>query len=241
MNREQTVKALKELRLTSMADSYLRHTDEGLHRTMTCDDFLALLVEEEIASRKTKRFNTMVKKANLRPENACFENIRIQKGRGFGKTEISELKNNRWIDKGRNIILSGPTGVGKTFLSEALIFQGCKLGYRGKKCSLPVFLEEIRVARATGTYIKYLKSISHVKILVLDDFLISKMNSTEAAELLTVLEERVARNPTIVTSQYPTDKWYERIIDPTIADALCDRLLEGSFKIKMDGSSQRGK
>ena len=145
------------------------------------------------------------------------------------------------LDKGRNVVLTGPTGVGKTYLAEALIFQACKMGVKGRKLSLSLLLEEVRVARATGSYIKYLKTISGINVLALDDFLITKPNVQEAGELLGILEERVSSCSTIITSQYPTNKWHERISDPTIADALCDRLLEGSIIMKLSGKSQRGK
>jgi len=241
MNQEQTLQGLKDLRLKTMMDTAQRIMDIGKHLTMSSDEFLAVLVDAELSARKSKRFSLMIKKANLRPENACLENIRYLKNRGFQRSDIVEFMGSAWVDQGRNIIITGPTGVGKTFLSEALIFQGCKMGYRGRKVSLTVLLEEIRISKVTGNYLKFLKSIANLNILVLDDFLITKPNVNEVGELLTILEERVSSWPTIVTSQYPTEKWHERIPDPTIADALCDRLFEGSKIIKMIGASQRGK
>lgn len=215
--------------------------DSGKHLSMSSEEFLSLLVDAELSARASKRFDLMIKRANLRPENACLENIRISKDRGLKREMIQQFLSSGWIDRGRNIILTGATGVGKTYLAEALIFQGCKVGAKGRKLSLALLLEEIRVARATGSYIKYLKGISGLKVLALDDFLITKPSVSDAGELLNILEERVAASPTIVTSQYPADKWHERIPDPTIADALCDRLLEGSMIINMSGPSQRGK
>lgn len=241
MNREQTLRGLKELRLRTMFETAEGIMDTGKHLSMNSEEFLGLLVDAEMSARSSKRFSRMIKRANLRPENACLENLRFTKDRGLKKEDIQEFYSTSWVEKGRNIILTGPTGVGKTYLGEALIFQACKMGVKGRKLSLSLLFEEVRIARATGNYIKFLKGISTTKVLVIDDFLITKPTVEEAGELLSLLEERVAGTPTIITSQYPTNKWYERIPDPTIADALCDRLLEGSKIIKMDGPSQRGK
>ena len=216
----------------------LMHT--GQHLAMNSEEYLAILVDAELSARKSKRFNLMLKKANLRSEKASLENLRYQEGRGFQKSDITPFMTKAWIEKGRNIVITGATGVGKTYLAEALIFQGCKMGAKGKKLSLSLLLEEVRVARATGNYIKYLKNISGVNVLALDDFLITKPSVQEAGELLSILEERVASCPTIITSQYPPNKWHERISDPTIADAICDRLIEGAYMMKLAGKSQRG-
>lgn len=241
MSREATLTGLKAMKLKAMFETAERLMDTGQHLDMSSEEFLGLLVDAELSARSSRRFNLMIKRANLRPENACLENFRRSKDRGVQKEDLQAFMSSGWIDSGRNIVLTGPTGVGKTYLAEALIFQGCKMGAKGRKLSLSLLLEEIRVARATGCYIKYLKSISTSKILVIDDFLITKPTVQDAGELLSILEERVSAAPTIITSQYPVVKWYERIPDPTIADALCDRLLEGSKLIKMSGASQRGK
>lgn len=241
MNNESTLKGLRYLRLKTMAETAQRMMDSGQCTGLSSNEFLALLVDAEMSSRKTKRFDRSLKMANLRPENACLENFRHDKGRGLAKAELQPFLTASWIDRGQNIVLTGPTGVGKTYLAEALIFQACKMGFKGRKIGQALLMEEIRVARVTGAYIKYLKATNLTRVLVIDDFLITKPTTEEAGELLTILEERVNSTPTIITSQYPVEKWHERIPDPTIADALCDRLLEGSKIIQMTGHSQRGR
>lgn len=241
MNLEPTHQKLKDLRLKAMSDSLEARMERNEHRELTPEEFFALIVEDEYHARKSRRFNTMIKKADLRPENPCLENIRYEQQRGFAKKDLYEFTDSKWIDNAKNVILTGPTGVGKTYLGESLIFQGCKLGFAGRKITQNLLLEETMVARATGKLIKYLKDVQRTKVLVLDDFLINKLNSDSASEILMFLEERVMRCPTIVTSQYPTDKWHGRISDSTIADAICDRLLVGTIRINLKGQSQRNK
>ena len=135
----------------------------------------------------------------------------------------------------------GPAGTGKTYLAEALVLQACRLGYRARKVSQDMLMEEVRVNRAMGKYVKYLKDLDQTSVLVIDDFAIGDHDGRQYCEILNILEERIGKNCTIITSQYPGKSWHERIPDPTVADAICDRLLMTSWVLPLKGPSQRTK
>jgi len=238
---EQTVKNMRSIKLSAMATSFESRIASGEYRELSSEEFVGLILEDEISERKSRKFKKMITKANLKPEQANLENLRFAPKRNLLKKDINEFFTDSWISRSQNIIITGATGTGKTYLGEALIFQACKLGYVGQKKVYSILLEEVKVARAMGKWLKYLKEIDKVKVLVIDDFLISKTNSKDAEELLTILEERVSKHPTIITSQYPKEVWHERIGEPTLADAICDRLIINSIHIDLKGETQRKK
>jgi len=239
MQQEQTVQKMRQLKMSSMAQSYEARIARGEHHNTDPEAFVARLVDDELEARASKRVNTLIQKAQLRPEQACLENIRHGADRGFSKMDLDRFYRADWIQRNENMVLTGPTGTGKTYLAEALAFQSCRLGFRAQKLSQDKLIEEIRIHRATGKYGKFLKTMDQTKVLVIDDFAIGSYTSEQYCEILHVLEERIHKNVTIVTSQYPSDKWFERIPDPTVADAICDRLLMTSWILNLKGPSQR--
>jgi DNA replication protein DnaC len=240
MNTEETLEQMRRLRLSAMARSLEDRISRGEHRNTDPEAFVAFLINDEVESRASKRILTLIKKAKLRPEQACLENIRFSTKRGFGKMDLDRFYREDWINRAENMVFTGATGTGKTYLSEALVFQACRMGFRAQKLSQDMLLEEIRVHRATGKYGKFLKDMDKTRVLVIDDFAIGDHTGAQYCEILHLLEDRVGKGSTIVTSQYPCDKWFERIPDPTIADGICDRLLMTSWVLAMKGPSQRG-
>ncbi len=239
MNTEQTLTQMRELRLSNMAQSMEDRLARGEHRNADPEEFVAQLVSDELEARKSKRIKNLIRRAQLHPEQACLENIRYNADRGFGKIDLKRFYNEDWISRAENMIFTGATGTGKTYLAEAMCFQACRMGHCVIKVTQDMLLEEIRVHRATGKYAKFLKAMEKTRILVIDDFLIGEYNSTQYCEILNVLENRIGKNSIIITSQYPTDKWFERIPDATVADAICDRLLMTSWILQMKGKSLR--
>ncbi len=241
MNREQTLEKLRKLRLSTMADCFEERIQRNDHQSMTPEEFFCALIDDEAEARASKRIRGLLGRSNLRPEKACLENIRYEKKRGFVKADLQRFIGKDWLTKSENMVFTGATGTGKTYLAEALVFQACRMGYRGEKYSLDALLEEIRVQRALGQYAKWLKRTLKVTVLVIDDFAIASHTQQQYCELLHLLEERTSRSITIITSQYPLEKWHERIGDPTLADAICDRLIMGAWNLQLKGPSQRGK
>lgn len=239
MNTEQTLTQMRQLRLSAMATSMEDRLARGEQRNTDPETFVSTIIQDEIESRAVKRRKSLITKAKLRPEQACLENMKYNANRGFSKVDIDRFYREDWINRAENIVFTGATGTGKTYLAEALLFQACRMGYRSVKLSLDKLLEEIRIHRAMGKYGKFLKNMDLTRVLLIDDFAIGDYDSSQYCEVLHLLEERVGKNATIITSQYPTEKWFERIPDDTIADAICDRLLMTSWILELTGPSMR--
>jgi DNA replication protein DnaC len=239
MHMEQTLQKMRKLRLTAMANSLEQRLEKGEHRDMDPESFVSHLIDDEVESRATKQIKNLIRRAKLRPEQACLENINHSAKRGFSKKDLDRFHRTDWIDRAENMVFTGATGTGKTYLSEALAFQACRMRRSARKMSQDMLLEEIRINRAMGKYSKFMKEITNVDVLVIDDFAIAEYDSHQYSEILHILEERLGKSCTVITSQYPGKLWFERIPDPTLADAICDRLLRTSWVLEMQGDSQR--
>ncbi len=151
-----------------------------------------------------------------------------------------ELTTRRWIDNAQNVIITGPTGTGKTYIAEAIGLHVCKMGLTVKKIRYKRLFEEMASARGTGMYLNYIRKLQKIKVLILDDFAMQPINQNELCDLLDIIEERDQMGPVIITTQYPTKKWHALFDDPTAADAICDRLITTSIILNLKGQSQRG-
>lgn len=241
MHKEQVLLQLREMKLSAMADSFIQHLNDGDHRDLAAEEFFALCVEDEYIARKNRRLNRMIGSANFKPEQACMQNLDYSPSRGLQKSDVMRLTNPTWIENADNIIITGPTGCGKTYLAEAIGLQACKMGFPTRKIRYRNLFEEIKSAKGTGMYLKYLKKLSRIKVLIIDDFLMQSIEQTDGAYLLEVIEEKQQLGAVIVTTQYPVDKWHHQLPDPTIADAICDRLIHNAFKFNLKGGSMRKK
>lgn len=239
MHIEQTLQKMRKLRLTAMANSLEQRLEKGDHRDMDPESFISHLIDDEVEARASRQIKNLIRRAKLRPEQACLENIHYSAKRGFSKSDLDRFHRTDWIDRAENMVFTGATGTGKTYLSEALAFQACRMRRSARKMSQDMLLEEVRIHRAMGKYSKFMKDITNVNVLVIDDFAIADYDSHQYSELLHILEERLGKSCTIITSQYPGKLWFERIPDPTLADAICDRLLRTSWVLEMKGDSQR--
>ena len=239
MHIETVLTQLRSLQLSTMADSLERRLAKNEQQGLDPEEFLALLVSDEYETRQERKLNRMIARANFKPEQACIENIDYASARGLQKKEILQFTTPTWISQATNIALIGPTGAGKTYIAEAIGLQACKMGFSAKKIRFKMLFEELNNARATGQLLKYLKSIQQARVLILDDFLMTKTNEEDAAYLLEMIEERSQIGPVIVTTQYPIAKWHQLMPNPTTADAICDRLAHTSIVINIKGDSYR--
>ncbi len=239
MHIEQTISKLNQMKLTTMSRSLSESLDNGDNKDLTHEEFITLLVEDEYSARENRRLKRMISRANFKPELPCIADIVYKSERGFTKKEMLTFTTDRWIKNAQNIILTGPTGCGKTYLAEAIAHHACKMGHPSVKIRYPILFEEINAAKGTGTYLKYLKKLSKIKILVIDDFLMQSTSAANATALMDIIDEKQQTGSIVITTQYPIQKWHKKITDPTMTDAICDRLIHAAYKFKLKGESMR--
>lgn len=239
MLKEPTLEKLQALRLGAMAiawDEQQRHADI---QSMTFDERFALLVEAEWVTRETKRVGRALKEAKLRISQACIEGVECSTRRELDKAVLRQLATCRWIEEHHSVLISGATGTGKTYLACALAHQACRKGYRAAYRRAPRLFDELRLARADGTFPRVLARFARLDLLVLDDFAIAPISDTERRDLLEILEDRHAARATIITSQLDPKHWHDYLADPTTADAICDRVLHAAHRLALKGPSRR--
>lgn len=236
---EQTLSKMRKLRLTTMADSLEQRLQRKDHHDLSTEEFVGLLVDDEYTARQNRKLNRMINRANFKPEQACLENIKYHPSRGFEKKDIMQFTTPTWINNNQNLILVGATGTGKTYLAEAIGLHACKMGHPANKIRYKKLFEEIKTSRGTGLYLDYIQKLEKFKILLLDDFLMSPVEPQELNDLLDIVEDRTMRAPIIITTQFPIKKWHAILQEPTIADAICDRLIHGAITLNLKGPSMR--
>lgn len=236
---EQTLSKMRTLRLATMARTLEERINRGDHRDLPAEEFIGLLIDDEYSARQNRRLSRMIGKANFKPEHACLENIKYDPKRGFQKKDIMQFTTPRWLENRQNVVFNGATGTGKTYLAEALGLQACKMGYTAQKISYKRLFDEIRQSKGTGLYLKYLEKLNKINALIIDDFLMHPIDQDDLSELMAIIEDRSQQASTIITTQYPPAKWHGLLPDPTIADAICDRIKHGAIIIKLEGESMR--
>lgn len=240
MLNEQTITKLNAMRLYGMAKGFADRIGVAQSASLSHDEFVGLLVDDEKTYRDNAKLQRLLTQARLK-QTAALEDVDYRASRGLEKQIISELSAGHWIDRHQSVLITGPTGVGKSFLACALGNQACRSGFTTNYCRFPRLLENLQAARGDGTHLKMLSRLSKISLLVLDDFGLSSLSHPEAKELLEILEDRYGNGSTIITSQLPTRQWHEILGEPTIADAICDRLFHNAFKIELKGDSMRRK
>jgi DNA replication protein DnaC len=204
------------------------------------EERLGLLLDREMTFREDRRLKTRLRKAKLK-QNACVEDVDFRHPRKLDKTLFMGLADCRWLKEHNNVLLIGPTGVGKTYLACALAQKACRQGYSALYFRLPRLLHELSIAKADGRYDKLLAGIGRTDLLVLDDWGLDKFVKEQRHDLLEILEDRHRLRSTLITSQLPVKHWHDIIADPTLADAILDRLVHNAYKLVLDGDSMRKK
>ena len=205
---------------------------------LSFEERLGLLVDREVTERDQRRLKTRLRSAKLRV-SACVEDIDYRHPRGLDKSMMAKLATCQWIRERRNVLITGPTGIGKTWLACALGHKACRDGLSALYLRLPRFLQELPIAKGDGRYVRMMKTLAKTDVLILDDWGLARLNDEHRRDLLEILEDRYDHRATIVTSQFPVEHWYDAIGDPTLADAILDRLVHNAYKIVLTGDSMR--
>lgn len=238
MLKHPTLDKLHALKLTGMAAALTDQSATPDITELTFEERLGLLVDREMTERDNRRMSSRLRRARLR-HNAILEDLDYRHSRGLDKGLVQSLAGCQWVKEHLNVLITGPTGVGKTWLACALAHKACREGYTAQYVRLTRLLRELTIAKGDGQYAKLLTNLAKVDVLILDDWGLMKLSAENRRDLLEVLEDRHGRRSTIATSQLPMDQWHDVIGDATLADAILDRLVHNAYKINLRGESMR--
>jgi len=239
MLREPTIDKLNAMRLGAMAAAWEEQNTQASVDGLGFDDRFGLLVDAEYLARENRKLKRLLRDADFRISEASIEGVKASAARGLPSEQLRQLAGCKWIAEHLNVLLTGAAGVGKSFLGCALGQLACRRGYKVAYRRLPRLFEAITLAKADGTYGKLLGGLAKVDVLILDDLGLGKLREAQRHDLLEVMEDRYGDRSTIVTSQLPIKQWHEWIGDPTLADAILDRLVHNAYKIDLKGPSIR--
>ena len=239
MLTNQTLQTLRSLKLTGMAEGLEQQlTQPSTHAELSFEERLSLLVDRETTFRHNNKIERLLKAAKLKLQ-VYPEDIDYRHPRGLVKSQMADLLSCQWIHQHHNVLITGPTGCGKTYLGCVLATQACRQGLSVRYYRTSRLLEALSIAHGDGRYAKLVQQLSKIDVLVLDDWGLEKMTQSQRNDLLEIMEDRHGLRSTLVTSQLPITQWYKSIGDATLADAILDRLVHNSHKLKLKGESMR--
>jgi len=238
MLNKQTIVTLNALKLFGMSRGFEERVNNPQHAELSHAEFVGLLVQDEKTHRDNQRLKRLLKNARLR-QQACLEDIDYRHPRGLSRQVIQELSTTRWIEAYRTVLITGPSGIGKSYLACALGNFAARAGYPVLYLRAPRLFETLQQSRGDGSHLKTLTRLAKAQLLVIDDLLLTPPTDWERRDLLEIVEDRYQAGATVITSQCPLNDWHPNIGDPTMADAICDRLFHNAYKIELRGDSMR--
>jgi DNA replication protein DnaC len=238
MLHHPTLEKLQTLRLPGMYKALTEQMQMPESESLSFEERLGLLADREMTERQDRRLKTRLRQARLK-HNACIEDLDYRAPRGLDKALMLQLATCRWVREGLNLIVNGPTGVGKTWIACALAQKACREGYTALYLRLPRLFEELGLAHGDGRFTKLMAGFAKTDLIILDDWGLAKFTAEQRRDLLELLDDRHGIRSTLVTSQVPVDHWHEVIGDPTLGDAILDRLVHNAYRINLKGESMR--
>jgi DNA replication protein DnaC len=241
MLTENTLEILRLLKLQGMAQALEEQRDTPNTHALSFEERLALLVDRERLGRHNTRYRGLLRKARLKVSQACVEDVDYKTDRGLEKAQIAALADGAWLQRGQNLLITGAAGSGKTWIACALAHQACRQGLLARYWRVPRLFEEIRTAHGDGSYLKLIKRLAKTPLLVLDDWGLIALSTQDRADLLEIIDDRLHARSTVICSQLPVDTWHTYLAEPTLADAILDRIVHHSHRIvlKTKGESLR--
>ncbi len=238
MNQQLTIEKMKSMRLQGMAQTHHSNLENQVYQNYTLDQYIALLVDQEWEYRQNRKMSNLLRTANFRAA-ATIKDIDFTTHRGLDKNAFDRLTTLDFLKKKENIIITGPTGTGKSYLAQALGHQACLCLHKTRYFTAARLMDEINLAKLQGTYHKLIKNIQRTALLILDDFGLHPFDQNARQALMDIVEYKYDQSSMIITSQIPVAKWHELIGEGTIADAILDRLVHSSHRIQLKGDSLR--
>ena len=239
MLTQHTLTQLKALRLDGMARAFDEQLALPAAASLAFEERFGMLVEREIAHRDSKRLTRLLKSAKLKDSRACLEDIDYRSGRGLDKHLFAALSAGDWLRNAHNILICGATGCGKTWLACALGNHAARQGFSVLYARASRLIEELRIAHGDGSFTRRLAQLARIDLLLIDDFGQTALEASDRSDLLELIDDRVNSRSSIITSQLPVERWHEYLNDPTLADAILDRIVHRSHKLKLTGPSRR--
>jgi DNA replication protein DnaC len=234
-----TLDQLKALKLDGMADAFVELQSQAQAADLAHAEWLALLLDRETVNRNTRRFQIRLRTAKLRHSQAVIEDVDYRTPRRLDKALFQQLAAGKWIAEHRNLIVTGPCGVGKSWLSCALAQKACRDGYTAHYVRVPRLFADLDLAHGDGRFTRLFRTLVKADLLVLDDWGPDRLTANQRRDLMEIVEDRYGRGSTLITSQLPLDKWHDVIGDPTFADAILDRIVHNAYRLELDGPSMR--
>jgi DNA replication protein DnaC len=238
MLNQQTLDKMYVMKLSGMADAFKLQLGCAEHTRLSFDERLGLLVDAEHMAREQRRLTNRLRVARLR-HAASLEDVDFKHPRGLDRQQVLSLGNCDFVEKRYNLIIGGPTGIGKSYLACAFVERACRRGYNAAYVRLPRLLQQLAVARGDGSYTRILERMARFDLLAIDDWLITPLRDSERRDLVEVVEDRSERTSTLIASQLAVKNWHASIGDPNLADSICDRLLHNAHRIDLKGPSMR--
>ncbi len=238
MLRQETLEKMNAMKLFGMVESFETQLSSSEYAELSFEERVGLMVDTEWTAREQRKLTRRLRGAKLKYP-ASLENVNFRAPRGLNRQQVLSLGSCGWIAEHHNLLISGPTGIGKSFLACAFVERACRRGFTGYYVRAPRLIHELAVARGDGSYGRLLTKLAKLDLLAIDDWLLHPLKESERRDLMEVIEDRAERGSTLIASQIPVKNWHGAIGDPNQADAICDRLLHRAHRIGLKGASLR--